>query len=909
MPDKAKLRHLPVKEMKDNLFLLHEKFKEISSQSPAGIAIKSPALSGEISFTLGDIYNLSQKVAGWLQKEKVVKGERVAIILTNCPEWISIYFGILFCGAIAVPLDPQTKPEELGNFLKDSQAKVAFISEDLASSFNKAGFAGKTVIANKIDRELALGILAPVSVSFEDIASILYTSGTTAIPKGVMLSHKNFSANFNSIKRLKLASSKDCFLSLLPFYHAYAFMATLIFPLFLGAKIVFPPSLKSQELTKCMREESVTMLVAVPELFFNLHQAIFDKIKSLPFSLRVFVNYLLALNYWLRRITKINLGKLFFAKIHSQIGEKLRFMVSGGARLEPKVAVDLFKLGFNVLEGYGLTETSPIVSFNPARKPEFGSVGKVLAGVEVKIINPDKDGIGEVAIRGENVFKGYYNQPEETGNVKRDNWFYSGDLGFLGRGNYLYLTGRSKEVIVLSSGKNIYPEEIESYYNKTKTVKELGVLEVKDDRGIVSLQAVVVPNLDYFKIAEGGNIYGKIKWEFENISYTLPTYKRISGFILTKDDLPRTRLGKLKRFAVKERYLKDISLKQETKARPQEEISAEDLKLLNSSFGKKIIEFVKNTLSLKENPGLEDHLELDLGVDSLTKVELVAGLEKLFHISIPDKLAQEIMNVRQVILRVGQLLSNREGPGFKPGAWEPSWENLLSVEPAKEIKKNINLHPSILNRLLTLAVTKILFMVFRIFFCLRVFGRNNIPSRGHFIFCVNHASYLDGLIVAAAMPFRVEINLYFIGWKQIFEHPSLKWSNKMARLVPIDSSAELMSTMQVASFLLQNKKNICIFPEGQRTIDGKIKEFKKGVGILVKELDATVIPVAIKGAFEAWPRIKRFPSLHPIKVIFGKPVTAEELLGRIPAGSTVDKYELIAQSLREEVVRLFYQNG
>lgn len=900
--------------MDNNFFILSEKFKEVCLKFPGRIAVKSPVAS----FTFGEVYGLSLKTASFLIQEGINKGDKAAIILENCPQWLSIYFGILFSGGVCVPLDPHVNSGDIENFLKDCTAKFAFIAQKQSGSFGRVlqnlHFIKKIIVLDgedesgkffnfeKIKNSDASDFFSP-EIHLDDVASILYTSGTTAIPKGVALTHKNFSANFNSIKKLNLCGEKDIFLSVLPFYHAYAFMATLVLPIFLGAKIVFPSSLKARDLTNSLREESVTMLVAVPELFSNLHNAIFQEIKQQRFLIRILLSKILSFNFWLRKIFRINCARLFFGKIHLKVGRKLRFLVSGGARLEPKIAVDLFKLGFTVLEGYGLSETSPIVTLNPASRQKFGSVGIALPGVRIKIINPGRDGVGEVAIKGENVFNSYYGNFKETQKAIKDGWFYSGDLGFLDKKGHLYLTGRSKEVIVLSSGKNIYPEEIEEYYKKTHVVKELCVVEVKDERGIAGLQAVVVPNFEYFKIAEGGNIFRKIKWEFENISQALPTYKRISGFILTKDDLPRTTLGKIKRYEVKEKYLKAFSEKERF---PEEkrEILEEDFKLLSSSLAGKIVEFFKNTLSLKKEPNLDDHLEIDLGLDSLAKVELIAGLEKLFSITIPDAVAQEITSVREAIVKLRDLVSGRTGDDFKDKEIEPSWKELLLIDPTDEVKDKIELHPSAFNKVLSLVLNKSLFLIFKLFFDFKVEGAKNIPKEENFIFCANHASYLDGFALAAALPYSIAINLYFIGWKQILEHPSVKWANKICRLVPIDSSSDLMSTMQIAGFILRNNKHICIFPEGQRTIDGKIQEFRKGLGILVNELDIPLIPVAIKGTFEAWPRTKKILRLHPIKVVFGKPITIEELLNKIPKGAERN-YELISSRIREEVEKLF----
>ena len=905
--------------MAEGLNSLHRKLLEISSKFPDKIAIQRKTQDGFDNYTYLELVKKSKAIGSWLINEGIKRGERVAVILDNCPEWVISYFGILFSGAVVVPLDPQLSNEEVYNLLMDSHSQMIFSSKNkislLREMTSRLNFLKKVILVDSKqdingfvgfpDREIKdVDKTSWPEVNSDDVAALLYTSGTVAKPKGVMLTQGNFLANFNSCNRLNLYSDKDSFISILPLFHAYAFMGTLILPLFTGARIVYPVSLKSHELQDCMRDAKVSILIGVPQVFSNIHKAIFDNINKLSFFKRVALTISIDILWKLRTLTGLNLAKIFLAGLHSKFGRHLRYLVSGGARLDTKVALELFKLGFTILEGYGLTETAPIVTFNLPRRFKIGSVGRVLSDISIKIDNPDGTGVGEVIISGGNVMKGYFNRPEQTQEVLKEGWFFSGDLGYIDRKGYLYITGRAKEVIVLSSGKNIYPEEVESYYGKAISIKELCLLEIKDTRGIDRLQAVVVPNFDYFKKAEGGNIFGKIKWEFENISYNLPTYKRITGFIVTKDDLPRTRLGKIKRYEVRQRFLEEFTSRQKLKPQWTEDFSAEDLKLINSSIGSKVIEYIKNALSLKEKPRLDGHLELDLGMDSLSKVELIAGLEKLFGVSISDKQAQEITNIRQIISKLKELVYERGKEEFGLETKEPSWDALLRSEPPDEVKKKIELTPTIINRIFTLTITNFLFAIFKIFWRIKVEGKHNIPKAGPFVFYVNHSSYLDGFITAITVPFSVRLNLYFLGWKQIFEHPTIKWSNRMARLIPIDSAAELMSTMQVASFLLRNGKSICMFPEGQRTIDGKIKEFKRGIGILVKELDVPVIPVVIKGAFDAWSRMRRLPRPHPIKVIFGKPLTYRELLAKIPKDSRLSDYKLIASYLREELIRL-----
>ena len=313
------------------------------------------------------------------------------------------------------------------------------------------------------------------------------------------------------------------FLSILPLYHTYAFMVTLLVPLLKGATITYAKSFKPEDLTSIIRQTDVTILVGVPQLFSLIYKSILEKIKKIPFFLMpIFIPFL-----------KQQLRKRF--------GNSLRFFVSGGARLDPAVAKGLSKLGLKVIEGYGLTETSPVVSLNPPERLRFGSVGRPIPGVEVRIQNPDRYGVGEIFIRGPNVMRGYFQQPDLTAQVIcPEGWFQSGDLGYLDKTGYLFITGRKKDVIVLGSGKNIYPEELEEYYSQSPYIKEICVFEKSEEQfgqKVNLLFAVVVPEFEYFRNQRQMNIRDKIRWELENLSSSLATYKRIMGFIISKEVL------------------------------------------------------------------------------------------------------------------------------------------------------------------------------------------------------------------------------------------------------------------------------------------------------------------------------------------------------------------------------------
>ena len=551
--------------------VIHKIFYQISSRFPDRICLQIKKGSLWERWTYGQIEDLSLRIGAFLIKEGFKKGDFAAVCMENRPEWAIIYLGIVASGLACVPLDPQLTEQEIENFINDCSAKIIFVSHAVFQTNNinklKSGLKKIVILDLDIEEERLIGLAQVKStlseavkwpeVFCEDTASLIYTSGTIGKPKGVILTHKNICSDFQSIDKLKLFSDKDTFISILPLHHAYPFMITLITPLFCRAQVIYTPSFRSDELLNLMRESKVTVLVGVPQLFSIFYTNILEKMKKLPFLLKAPFFGLIEVFWQIRRVSGINLSKLVLSKMHRPFGHALRFIACGGAKLNEEAARYLVKMGFTILEGYGLTETSPVVAFNPLKKQKIGSVGRVIPDVELKINNPDATGMGEVVIKGPNVTPGYYKQAEETLSVLKDGWFYSGDLGYIDKDGYLYITGRKKELIVLSSGKNIYPEEIESHYSKSPYIKEicvLGVGAVEEER----LSAVVVLDTDYCRKVGEADLNSTIRWELENLSEGIAPYKRIKGYIITRENLPRTRLGKIKRYEVKSKYLDEL---------------------------------------------------------------------------------------------------------------------------------------------------------------------------------------------------------------------------------------------------------------------------------------------------------------------------------------------------------------
>jgi len=728
------------------------------------------------------------------------------------------------------------------------------------------------------------------AIDYSEYASIIYTSGTTAFPKGVALTHANFYSDFLSVQKTKIVAAHDNMLGLLPLHHSYPFLVTMIMPLLSGACVIYLGSLEAKEIASVLRDGKITIVTVVPQLLSLFHRKISDEIHRLPFYGRWLVRALMEGLWLVRRSLRINLAPFVFSRVHARFGKELRFFACGGAKLDEEVAKFFFKLGFTILEGYGLTEAAPVVSFNRPHAPKIGSVGQVLEGVSVRILDPDAGGRGEILVRGDNVMRGYYHREEETKEAVRDGWLHTGDLGYLDSEGYLYIAGRAKEIIVLSSGKNISPEEVEAHYQQSPYIKEICVLA---DEREEHLAAVVVPDFEHFKKTQESNIYNLIKWRIEYLSQSLPSYKRIKRFVISNDELPKTRLGKVKRFKVSRLYAVQLG---KTPAREKETIPE-----VLSPVAERIITILKKVKRTEASISLSDHLELDLGIDSLEKTELAVALEEAFGVEIEEQAFASVFTVQDIADAIENLEHHRTQIFEEK---DNLWSDILKVPPPSTLQEKIELEPSCASKVFTVFVGVLLNCVFRIGFCLRVYGKTNIPS-GRYLLCPNHASYLDGFAIGASLPLRIKHNLFFMGLSAYFETPLVRNLIRYLKVIPIDYSRNLREAMRAARYVLEAGKVLCLFPEGSRSVDGEIREFKKGVGVLAKELDIPIVPVYIEGTHQAWKPTRHFPRFYPVKVAFAKALSPGELCARgLKSDPTLSEYEAISAGLREEVEQL-----
>ncbi len=559
IPDKRELKELTIAQML-------KRSARLFGDSVALCAWKDDEFS---SLTYAELEDKVSLFARGLKASGITKNDKVGVLSENRPEWGITYLAILSAGGIVVPLDPLLKCSEMEVLIRDSGMKGLvtsgrFISGilDIKRKIPELGFIvsldekkenGIFSFSEILDKgkqnQFKLPELAP-----EDTAVIIYTSGTTGKSKGVMLSHKNIMSDVWGTKNALKLYPEDNFLSLLPLHHTFECTAGFLIPLSTGSRVTYARSLKSKEILEDIKRSEVTIVLGVPLLYEKLFTGLRKNIQKKSILTRSFFNLSFNFVKSFKKLSGINLGKYVFKSLREKAGlSSLRILICGAAPLPAMIPECFDLLGIKFLQGYGLTETSPVLTLNPFDQPRYSSVGKPIHGAEVKILEADKNGVGEILARGDMVMKGYYNNPEETEKVLKNGWFHTGDLGWKDKGGYFYIVGRKKNVIVSSAGKNIYPEEIENQLIQSPCILEALVLGKKVSGG-EEVEAVVVPNLEYIQQLHGNEICADdrlrllMKQEIEKCCEGIADYKRVKHFQIRKEEFEKTSTRKIKRF-------------------------------------------------------------------------------------------------------------------------------------------------------------------------------------------------------------------------------------------------------------------------------------------------------------------------------------------------------------------------
>ncbi|HUU32485.1 MAG TPA: AMP-binding protein, partial [Vicinamibacterales bacterium] len=521
-----------------------EVFAAAAQRFPGNVAVEMQRASGLEQITYDDLRRMAEGIAGGLAARGIGPGDRCAILADNDARWCAVYLALLRLGAIAVPLDTNYSGAQVATVLTASGARLLLAGTRLLPVAEEARGGSSLPLVrmyeasadsrDSVDLMLRAPAVAlpPSPAGREDAAVILYTSGTTSDPKGVVLTHGNLEGERQSAFAVVDVSERDAVLGVLPLFHSLAQMANLLLPFAVGARVVYLETLNTADLLKALAERRITIFACVPQFFYLIHYKVTAEVAKSGWLKKRMFRALIATNLALRK-TGVNIGPRVFARVHRVLGGHMRLLVTGGSKFDPAVGRDLYGLGFSIIQAYGLTETSGAATINEPHEAHIDTVGRILPGNELKVLPPEGDADdGEIAIRGPIVMQGYYKRPEATAEVMRDGWFLTGDLGRIDAAGRLTITGRKKEVIVLASGKNIYPDEIEKHYVKSAVIREICVMGVTrlEEPTTERLHAVVVPDADVLKERRIVNAGDLLRFEMESLGAGLPAHKRVLGY-------------------------------------------------------------------------------------------------------------------------------------------------------------------------------------------------------------------------------------------------------------------------------------------------------------------------------------------------------------------------------------------
>jgi len=830
-------------------------------------------------WSFADIDTHARRLAGGMSEDNVSARAPVALMAPNSPEWIVCFWGLIAAGRTVMPLDRQMSAGERQRCLEHSGCESVFTTQEYASWFANLGIAVHLLDgaeddphswrALEGDRITALPQAAP-----EDTACLLYTSGTTGHPKGVPLSHRNLLSNVEALLAEGIVDRGARILIPLPLHHAYPLCVGLLSGLASGAALVFPAGLGGPELMRATHEGEATVMLAVPRLYEALLDGVIARaVDGGGLSGGAF-SWLFGLSKLCRKRWGLGLGRVLFGVVRMRVGPRLRLLVSGGARLDPDVAWGLEALGWTVLSGYGLTETSPMLTFNTLDARDIETAGRAVPGVQLRIAAEPGKRDGEVQVRGPNVFKGYLDNVDDTqASFTADGWFRTNDTGYLDEKGFLHLIGRSGDLIVLADGKNIAPEEVEKVYLESPFIGEIAVLERK---GL--LVGILVPDEDAIRKYGAARLEELMREEIDVGSFKLPPYQRIHGYRLRREPLPRNPLGKLRRHLLGEIFDLPDDVNPSGGGRV---LSDEERRFVIETENEELWawlqkRFSDRTLTLDTSP------QLDLSLDSLGWLNLTLEIDARFSVRLGDDAVGRITKLRHLLDEIAAARGAEGGSSRKDFEW---------IDPQGSWARGYD-------RVLRVVAHFITAVLLR----MRVVGLENIPEKGPFILVVNHTSYLDPVCIYSALPSHVITRTYFAGWTGIlFSSRFMRWISRAARTFPINPDQGASGAIALSVAVIKRGDALAFFPEGRVSSDGSLLAFQPGIGLLATRTDAPIIPAHLSGTCEVMPRgwlPRRFGN---VRLVIGKPLDTQELRAKAPKD---DGYQHIANAIHDAVLAL-----
>lgn len=838
------------------------------------------------------------------------KGDRVVLVSENRPEWGIAYLGAATIGLVVVPLDARTWHREVWATAAFTGAKAILASRDVQAGFTEEELAeneaaGSPRLLLSVDDHGAPFDLEawprssrpalseePVTwpeVESGDLASIIFTTGTAVDPKGAMHTHANFLNNLFGVSRFLSADDSDEFLSVLPLYHALEFTCGLLMPIYRGASVTYARSLKPKGLLETMRETGTTILLGVPTLFALIRDDIERRVlgagrsplrsKAMETSKR--------LARGLERTWGRNIGRALFSRVHAELGGRIRFFVSGGSKLGEDLYHDFRSLGLTLYEGYGLTETAPVLTVNPLFRSRAGSAGKPLPGTELRLYRTNRDGVGEIIVRTPSLMKGYWDNEEATDRVVVDGWFHTGDLGWVDADGYLYITGRIKDVIVTGAGKNVYPVDLEAIYRELPEVDDLCVVGIKS--GLtedVHAALVPAPGLE----GDAGAVRKAVLRAIQPLARELPSYHRLQQIHLWDEPLPRDDDGALDREAVRravERRLKGVPRRAAERAEPPGDPEAAV-----------VAELSRLSHVPESDIDREKDLYDDLGLDSLQAIELLLFFDHALGVTIDDATAERVRTVGELLDEVRA----RTGDGRVPAPAERARPAIRSARPFAQRTP--------VDRALLAGFGRGVKALYDTWFDLEVEHPENLPVSLPYLIAANHASHLDApAILSAVREARGEEAaraLHVLGARDYFfdSAPKRWFFSTLLNVVPIEREETSLAGLKMVRSILRDGESALIFPEGTRSRTGEIQPFKPGLGLIAWELEVPIVPVHVAGTHDLLPADRSLPRRGRVTVTFGVPVGPAEwrdLAAELPRDAA---YREVAADVRRRIVAL-----
>ena len=782
-------------------------------------------------WSYAQLWEEAGKVASLLQQRGVAKGDRVILWGPNCPQWVLAFFGCLRSGAIVVPLDLRSPADFVHGVASKTRPVLAFVAR----------------VTPQLHEELEeLCRDAPpaddVDVASEDLAEVIFTSGTTGDPKGVMLSHRNLIANIEAATQYVPGKPSDRLLSVLPLSHMFEQMAGLFLALRCGANVTYPISRQPTILLRTMRERKVTLLLLVPQALDLLMKGIEREVR------RQGRERIWHLSLRVARYMPLPLRRLLFRKVHQQFGGSLNLMFAGGAALDPELGAKWTLLGFKLIQGYGATEASPVISCHTKRRPRYDSAGLPLPGVDVRIAED-----GEVLLRGPNITPGYWEAPEQTAAAFTDGWYRTGDQGLFDKDGFLHLKGRKKDMIVLANGQNVFPEDIEAVLNKHDEVVDATVVGLPRGADVEVHAALLVQDPE--KAAD------VVTWA----NGRLADHQQIRGMtVWPEEDFPRTHTLKVKKGLVLDAIQSAAATESTSVAAPTvaPTDSVRDVRQLVAEVGDVPLEQVTPEKSLGS----------DLNLDSLGRVELLSMIEQELGAYIDESLVSGATTVAELEGLIEQQAAARTPP--------PRFSQWPRTRWCSALRETLQ--------------SAVIFPLFAAFHRSRVAGLENLNSlEGSAIFALNHNSTRwDSFLLLKALPRRRRRRLAFAAAAEItFGRPGFgTLASLLANAFPLSRDTAIRASLEHVGRLLDDDWSVVIFPEGEQRVGEEMLPFQSGTGLLGVECRTPIVPVHLVNHGRSgggWPL--GLPWRESISVRIGRPLTFTSETSYTDATSAIEE--------------------